>query len=130
MYVDLKYRAHKKLPPGYELIGGIVTDNDCRGLLVRDIAGSQRYFVMMGNTLDPIADQQAVAQAVQRERDALAVLTATPAFPEAVAPPEHTPKKMMGVNLDEWTVQTLRAYGNGNLSAGIRQAAKLLVGVV
>jgi hypothetical protein len=127
MYVDLKYRAHKKLPPGYELIGGIVTDNDCRGLLVRDVAGSQRYFVMMGNTLDLIADQEAVAEAVQREREASAVLPDVPVFADAVAP---SPKKMMGVNLDEWTVQTLRAYGNGNLSAGIRQAAKLLVGAV
>jgi hypothetical protein len=127
MYVDLKYRAHKKLPPGYDLIGGVVTDNDCRGLLVRDVAGSQRYFVMMGNTLDPIADQEAVAQAVQRERDALAVLPDVPVFAQAAECEKMSPTT---VTLDPWTVQTLRAYGNGNLSAGIRQAAKLLVGVV
>jgi hypothetical protein len=127
MYVDLKYKATKKLPVGYELIGGIVTDNDRRGPLIRDVARAREYFVLVGNTLDRIVDQEGVAEALQKARDVQASAPPVPVFAQAVAP---SPKKMMGVNLDEWTVQTLRAYGNGNLSAGIRQAAKLLVGVV
>jgi hypothetical protein len=127
MYIDLKYKAHRKLPPGYELVGGIVTDNDCRGPLVRDVAGSQAYYVMMGSSLDRINDQQGVTEALQRAREALAVLPDVPAFADTVEREKMSPTT---VTLDPWTVQTLRAYGNGNLSAGIRQAAKLLVGVV
>lgn len=127
MYIDLKYKAHKKLPPGYELIGGIVTDNDCRGPLVRDVAGSQAYYVMMGGSLDRITDQEGVADALQKARDAQAVLPVVPVFAQAAECEKMAPTT---VTLDPWTVQTLRAYGNGNLSAGIRQAAKLLVGVV
>jgi hypothetical protein len=122
MYVDLNYTSRKKLPVGYSFIGGLVDNNGLRMLLVRDETGSGEYSGIL-NGEGQWLDQTQVRAAIQVAEAERASERTVPSWA-----PEK--KKLYSVNLDEWTIQALRAYGNGNLSAGIRAAAKLLVGIV
>ena len=126
MYVDLEYTSRKPLPIGCTLVGGLVGDDDAQLRLVVDKAQGGRYVGLMHSGVRVVLDQAQVSAAVQA-----AELERASARPELLpAPLAREKMSPITVTLDPWTVSALRHYGNGNLSAGIRQAAKLLVGVV
>jgi hypothetical protein len=123
MYIDLEHKSRKAMPVGFEYVGGLRDDSGAQFLLVRDRQHGGRFVALHVNGSTMALDQEAVA-------DALAVAQmARPPLPDIVVIPNER-KQACCVQLDSASIQTLRAYGNGNLSAGIRQAAKLLVGAV
>jgi hypothetical protein len=123
MYVDLEHKSRKAMPVGCEYVGGLIDDYGVQMLLARDRQHGGRYVGLAGHGGKVELDQQTVS-------DALAVAQAgrTPLPGGMVIPNER--KQACCVQLDSASIATLRAYGSGNLSAGIRQAAKLLVGAV
>lgn len=130
MFIDLKYPTRRKMPIGCEYVGGM-RFKGVSMLLVRSIADGGQYLGVCEDGLIVALDQAETSEAVYLAQIALDAERAKTIA--ALGPPPASvtkePKSMYSVSLTESAVATLRAYGNGNLSAGIRQAAKLLVGV-
>ena len=123
MYIDLDHRCRKTMPVGLDYIGGMKDASGAQFLLVRDRQHGGRFAALHAGGGLMALDQEEV-------RGALAVaLSASAPLPEVLAIPQERMQAYC-VNLDRASVQTLRAYGGGNLSAGVRAAAKLLVGAV
>ena len=123
MYIDLKYRTNRRMPPACEFLAGIVGPRG-EGLLMWNRA-TEAYEAITLAGKPYVIDQQEASNALQQ-----AYANEEHVGPALTAESPHAgPMKLRSVSLDEATVATLRRYGDGNLSAGIRRAALLLSGV-
>ncbi len=124
MFIDLKYKTGKKMPIGCDFIGGIVF-KDMPMLLVRSRAYGNKYMGILDDQSIQLPQDEVIDAIYKAQLELEANREILPTYS---APEKRDKKKLHSVSLDEWTVSALRAYGNGNLSAGIREAAKLLMG--
>ena len=130
MYIDLnapigKYSKHR--PPGATVVGACCNDDGSFPSLLVWSAPMDSYIRLLPNgQILERCDAGVVFGALAAAHDRIP--PTIPTAPTAAATEPTGPMKLRSVSLDEETVRALRDYGNGNLSAGIRAAAKLVTG--
>lgn len=119
LYIDLagNPRAYTKRPPvGATPLGTIAVGDAC-GALYRLNSGI--YARVVGRDYIEKLDEVEVEAAIVEARTRSTVAGIVPVR-------QSPPMRLRSVSLDDATADTLRAYGGGNLSGGIRKAADLV----
>lgn len=142
VYIDLATPISKqrKVPTGCRVIGRCCDmDGSMDSILYRsDLTGRNIRVLLNGSQWNDVPDD-VVARAMEKAQERLRIAQEGTAPGIAAAPgvaaaplsasASRSRKSMYAVYLDDESAERLRAYGDGNLSAGARMAAALLVGM-